>query len=191
MLAAGSSSRLGRPKQLLPYMGQPLLRAVASEACASRCAPVGVVVRVDDAAARAALAGLSVTFITNTDSAEGIASSIRAAVAWAAHDEQCDGVVLLACDQPALRSEHVDALVARAAADALAHTRAHAVASHYADIIGIPAFFPRSLFRALAALRGASGARELLRAEPTVLIVDWPEGAFDVDTPQDAARLPG
>lgn len=43
VLAAGGSSRLGRPKQLLPYRGRSLLRRTAEAAVASPCRPVLVV----------------------------------------------------------------------------------------------------------------------------------------------------
>lgn len=183
LLAAGESRRLGRPKQLLPYRGQPLLRALASEACASRCQRVGVVVTGDEPAIAGCLDGLPVHLLANPEWAEGMASSIRRGVAWADW-LACDGVLLLVCDQPALTSTHVDALL-----------RAHRpgeriVASRYGGAAGVPALFAREMFPSLLALRGPVGARGLMRAEQNVIAVDWPEGIVDIDTPADAARLP-
>ncbi|MGD0530446.1 MAG: NTP transferase domain-containing protein, partial [Polyangiaceae bacterium] len=76
LLAAGDSRRLGRAKQLLPYRGTPLLRRLASEACASRC-DVGVVIHERNGAVEACLDGLPVHVIGNPEWAEGMASSIR------------------------------------------------------------------------------------------------------------------
>ena len=54
---------------------------------------------------------------------------------------------------------------------------------------GVPAIFPRAQFPALRALRGDRGAGKLLRDDPEALAIAWPEGAADVDTPDDLARL--
>jgi CTP:molybdopterin cytidylyltransferase MocA len=183
VLAAGESRRLGRPKQLVPYRGQPLLRALTSQVCASRCDRVGVVVGGGDPAIEACLERLSVQVVANPDWAEGMASSIRRGVAWAA-GEGCDRVILLVCDQPALCTAHVDALL-----DAW-QPGTHVVASRYGGALGVPALFARPMFGVLLGLQGASGAKAVIRAERDPVAIDWPDGAFDVDTPDDAARLP-
>ena len=105
LLAAGESRRLGRPKQLLPYRGQPLLRGLASEACASLCRHVGVVVAGDEPAIAGCVRGLPVHVLANPGWIEGMASSIRRGVAWADR-MACEGVLLLVCDQPALTRTH-------------------------------------------------------------------------------------
>jgi molybdenum cofactor cytidylyltransferase len=156
---------------------------LASEVCASACDRVAVVVREGDPAVEACLEGLPVNVLVNPDWVEGMASSVRRGVAWA--DRQaCDGALLLVCDQPALTATHVDALL-----------RAHAngariVASRYGGTLGVPALFSRAMFDALLELRGPAGARRLIRAGEGVIAVDWPEGVLDVDTAEDAARLP-
>jgi len=182
MLAAGESRRLGRPKQLLLYRGQPLLRALASEACASRCDRVGVVIRGGDPRIDACLDGLKVHVIVNPDWAEGMASSIRRGVAWADR-EACDAVLLLVGDQPALTATHMDDLVAAC------RSGTRVVASRYGGTSGVPALFGRSMFAALLELRGAEGAKAVIRAVEDATVVNWPQGALDVDTPADAARL--
>jgi xanthine dehydrogenase accessory factor len=60
------------------------------------------------------------------------------------------------------------------------------VASRYAGSLGVPALFTRALFGALLALRGDMGAKRLILAEEAAVAVDWPAGAMDVDTPEDA-----
>jgi CTP:molybdopterin cytidylyltransferase MocA len=181
-LAAGASRRLGHAKQLLPFRGEPLLRVVAREVCGSQCRSVAIVIYDDNDAIRASVEDLPVTIISNPVREEGIASSIRAGVAWA-RATASDGLVLVACDQPAITSAHIDVLLERA------RRGAAAVASRYDGAIGIPAFFASTRFEPLLTLRGASGAKRVLAAEPEVAVVDWPEGAFDVDTPEDAASL--
>jgi CTP:molybdopterin cytidylyltransferase MocA len=183
ILAAGESRRLGRPKQLLRYRGKPLLRTLAMEACASRCDGIGVVVRGGDPAIDACLEGLPVHVLVNPAWAEGMASSIRVGVTWADR-EGYDGVGLLLSDQFALTASHVDALAGAC------RPGTAIVASRYGGALGVPALFVRAVFPALLALRGAGGAKAVIRAARRVVAVDWPEGSLDVDTPEDAARLP-
>ncbi len=182
VLAAGASRRLGRPKQLVPWAGRPLLRVVVGEACASRCDRVAVVLGANGDAVRPALGdleGVKLTIVENPDWNEGIAASIRCGVRWAAQEE-CEAVLLAVGDQPALSAAHLDALVT-------AYQRgAVVVASRYQGALGVPALFSRVYFESLRSLRGDEGARRILRASREVHSVDWEPGARDVDRPADA-----
>ena len=180
VLAAGASTRLGQPKQLLPFRGRPLVRLAAEEALAV-CGRVAVVVGASRDAVVKALAGAPVTVVDNPDWAEGMASSIVAGVAWASH-AACAAVLLLACDQPHVHASHLAGLVS-----AWRRTGRPA-ASSYDGTLGVPAVFPAACFTRLLALRGAAGARRIL-VEADAQPVAWPEGAFDIDTPEDALRL--
>jgi CTP:molybdopterin cytidylyltransferase MocA len=182
VMAAGASRRLGRPKQLLSYGGQPLLRRLATELCLSRCESVAVVISGHDPAVGACLEGLPVTILVNAEAAEGMASSIRQGVAWASR-ERVDGVLLLVCDQPALTRQHVHRLLdARSGGTRVA-------ASRYAGSLGVPALFAREMFGALLALQGDLGAKCLIQGEQEAVAVDWPAGAMDIDVPLDATML--
>jgi molybdenum cofactor cytidylyltransferase len=83
------------------------------------------------------------------------------------------GVVILACDQPAVTAEHLRLLAE--GGDAV-------VASAYAGRKGVPVYFPARVFGALLALQGDTGARVLLREARAV---ELPGGELDVDTIQD------
>ncbi len=175
ILAAGASCRLGQPKQLLPFRGTTLLRGIAREVCASSCDRVAVVLGAHCGQIAPTIADLPLALEPNLLWSEGIAASIRCAVAWAMR-ERCDALVLLACDQPRLTARHVDALVAL-------HDRLRRpIASGYAGTLGTPAVFGAAEFPRLSALGGDSGARGLLAHADAI---DWPDGAFDVDTPED------
>jgi molybdenum cofactor cytidylyltransferase len=183
VLAAGGSVRLGRPKQLLAWDGVPLVRRAAEAALRSKCRQVLVVTGAQDAEVRTALAGLPLRVVRNEAWRAGVASSIRAGVGEARRGD-CQAAICMVCDQAALTPAHLDRLIA--AYDA----GASRVASRYDGRLGVPALFARALFDELLALDGDEGARHLLRASPDVVPVDWPEGAFDVDTPADAALSP-
>ncbi len=178
VLAAGSSQRLGAPKQLLQLCGgQTLVHHAAAEALASGVARVAVVVGAHAGDVSRAVTDLDVDLVENLDFAEGMASSIRAAVAWARHKE-ARALLLLLCDQPRLSRAHLSRLLVCSDGDQL-------VASYYAEKPAVPALFPARCFEALFALRGDRGASTLLRSASELSLVDWPDGELDVDTRDD------
>ena len=172
LLAAGSSSRLGQPKQLLPFRRTTLLRLMATEARAA-CDDVVVIVGARADAMREALRGADVAILHNDEWTEGMASSVRLGVAWAA--ARGASALVMVADQPRLDRAHLARLVD-------AHRNgARIAASAYAGIVGVPAVFAPDTFVALRGLRGDEGARRVLRSSRDVVAIDWPEGARDVD----------
>jgi len=171
VLAAGASTRLGRPKQTLMIDGETLVERAVRLATEAGLSPVIVVVGPDTSFAEK-MRGCVV--VVNEKASEGMASSIRCGVLAADH---CDGVVLMASDQPALTAEHLRALCG--AGDV-------PVGSAYAGKVGIPAYFPATMFRELMKLKGDVGAREMLRTAPGISAEDL---SFDIDTEEDIARL--
>nr|WP_242589686.1 nucleotidyltransferase family protein [Corallococcus macrosporus] len=182
VLAAGGSSRLGQPKQLLRHEGTSLVRRAAELALAA--SPVVVVVlgaRRDDVAAE--LEGLSVRCVDNPDWALGQGSSLHAGLRALPPDVA--GVVLMLCDQLRVDAAHLRSLIST-----FERTHAPIVASAYAGTRGVPALFSRALFPELAALPPTGGARGLIARDPSrVLEVPLPGGEDDVDTAEDALRL--
>lgn len=179
LLAAGASSRLGRPKQLLEVDGEPLLRRAARALLAS--APLDLVVVLGHDAARigAVLESLPLRTVVAADHAEGMAAALRAGIA--ALDPRCAGALVALTDQPALDAAHLAAL-----RDAWRVAPGRAIASRYAGVAGVPALLPRAWFGELLALRGDQGARALLRTRgDAVGLVDAPALALDIDLPRD------
>jgi molybdenum cofactor cytidylyltransferase len=188
VLAAGSSSRMGTPKQLLQFQGQTLLTRAALAALGAGCRPVVVVTGAYAVRAGEELRGLDVLEVVNELWETGMASSVRAGVgAVLEADAEASAVVLTLCDQPHVTSEIIAALINAHRADDCA-----VVACEYGGAFGVPALFGRSLFPELMQLEGQAGAKQVIKRHAReARFVAFPEGETDVDTPDDFARLLG
>jgi len=182
VLAAGESKRLGRPKQLLVLDGKTLLRRAIEAVCEAVVGEVAVVVGARSELVRAEIAGSGAAILENLEWAEGIASSLRAAAAWA-RARRLDRLLVAVCDQPLLTASHVADLAAASARDE------RAVASAYAGVRGVPAVFPSTWLERLGRLDGNRGAGALLRGADDVIELPWPDGEVDIDTEDDVARF--
>jgi len=176
VLAAGGSRRMGGAKQLMPWRGRALVHWAVGTAQAVVPGRVLVVAGHAEPALRQALAGSGARIVSAPDWQLGLSRSIRAGIA--ALPANCRGALLMACDQPG-----VDAGALRALLE-LAHPHGAAAAA-YAGTVGIPAWFPCSMFAALAALEGDTGARQLLREGPAPRVLPMPAAALDLDVPAD------
>ena len=186
ILAAGSSSRMGRPKQTLRYRGESLLRRAARAALGAGCRPVIVVTGAHAELSRRELEGLDVREVLNPLWETGMASSVRAGVeGHVGADPDAAAAVLLLCDQPHVTAEIVSGLVAAHRA-----TGSPVVASTYGGSFGVPALFVRALFAELARLEGAAGAKQVIKRHASEAhFLSFPSGEVDVDTPDDFSRL--
>ncbi len=182
VLAAGGSSRLGQPKQLLLFHGESLIRRVVRAAQEARCAPIVVVVGRDREMIARELKDVPVILTPNDRWERGLGTSIRVGVE--ALPTAAEAVVILACDQP-----HVDAALLRRLLETHARTGKPIVASGYAETRGIPALFAAAYFTKLRALAEDEGAKKLLHEPNRVATVPFPAGELDIDTPEDLASL--
>jgi molybdenum cofactor cytidylyltransferase len=186
ILAAGASTRMGRPKQLLEIEGRPLVVRAVEAALASPSWPVVVVLGANAEAIRPVLAGLPVLVTENAAWPEGMAASIRAGTETLQQfSRHLDAALVALCDQPAFSTATIAQLI-----DAQRATGRSIVAARYSGRLGAPALFLRRHFSTLASLTGEEGARALLNGDPAeITAVDLPELAFDLDTPADLAAL--
>jgi molybdenum cofactor cytidylyltransferase len=153
VLAAGGSSRLGRPKQLLPYGRATLLDHVLGVARRCDFDQVLCVIGGDARDVRAGVDFGGIDVVENEAFGEGCSSSIAAALG--AVDPGSEVLVLMLCDQPGVRPETVGALLA-------GRGDAQLAACAYADGRGHPLVFARSMFGELSALHGDKGVWRLL-----------------------------
>ena len=186
ILAAGSSSRMGSPKQTLQFKGESLLRRAAQAAISAGCYPVIVVTGAHSDLSRRELEGLDVREVLNTSWETGMASSVRAGIeGLISTDRDADAAVLLLCDQPHVTAEVISDLVGAHRA-----TGSIVVASLYGGSFGVPALFSRTLFDELARLEGAAGAKQVIKRHAAEAhFLPFPGGEVDVDTPDDFSRL--
>jgi molybdenum cofactor cytidylyltransferase len=187
ILAAGSSSRMGRPKQMLQFQGTSLLKRVTLAALDARCCPVVVVTGAHAELSRRELDHLDVREAFNPEWDSGMASSVRVGIeCLLSRHAGVAAAVLLLCDQPHVNSDVVSNLLT-------AHhtTGRPVVASAYGESFGVPALFSRTLFTELTQLAGSSGAKEIIKRHASEAhFITFPEGEVDVDTPDDFSRLP-
>jgi molybdenum cofactor cytidylyltransferase len=176
VLAAGASTRLGQPKQLVMLAGETLLERAIRTAREAGCSPVVVVLGATSAQIMANSRLGEAVPVINNHWMQGLASSIRLGVrTLGIVAKDTAGAVLMTCDQPAVTPEHLRALMASG----------NPTASVYAARRGVPAYFPASSFADLMELQGDAGARDLLR---TAAVVDLPGGELDVDSRGDLDR---
>jgi molybdenum cofactor cytidylyltransferase len=197
ILAAGGSSRLGRPKQLLTFRGETLVRRAVRAAAEAGCDPVIVIVGDNGEAIRSEIdirdsrisssspqgKSARIVVVENAEWKRGLGTSIRRGVEKIAG--LVDAVALLTCDQ---------VLVDRGVITQLIFTQQKMgkpiIASSYANTLGVPALFERSRFEALLALPDDSGAKKLIEEQADDIgSIAFEDGAIDIDTAEDFERL--
>lgn len=183
LLAAGASTRMGRPKQLLDWKGQTLIRhAVQNIQQAEIAERIVVMLGAHRDRIAPELEGLPVEIAVNPDWETGMGSSIRTGVEYILQTtaDQWDGIFISLVDQPLVQARHYQQIYRTWAA----HFPAVA-AARYHDILGVPALFGHDLFPKLLALDGQIGARKVLAQANQVIPVELPEARFDLDTPEE------
>lgn len=186
VLAAGASSRLGTPKQLIDFRGEPLVRRAARAAMEAGATPVVVVLGAEAASIAPAFAGLeNVSSVVNERWQSGLASSVATGMREVQRlCSHCDAVLITTADQALVGREALRALLDAFAGDA------RLVAADYSGTIGVPAVIGSEHFDAMLALEGDAGAGRWLRTKLSeVRRVPLPEAAVDIDTPEDRAML--
>ena len=187
IVAAGSSSRLGQPKQLVVIDGEPLLQRAIRCAREAGASPVFVVLGAHRELIEESVELGTAKIVVNNNWEEGLASSIRTGVkAVQAEAPTAEGLLLMSCDQPRVTADHLHRLIQMS----YAQSSPTAIASAYGETRGIPAIFPRQAIGDLLALRGDKGARALLAKPPRpVISVPLMGGEIDIDHPDDLEKL--
>ncbi|HZI68294.1 MAG TPA: nucleotidyltransferase family protein [Hanamia sp.] len=181
ILAAGASSRLEQPKQLLPYGDDFLLTHTIKEAQRSRM-PVIVVLGANANKIKQKIKTLELEIVENESWEKGLSSSIKSGMQKAIDNyPEMMNCILAVCDQPFISSLLFNELL-----DEKQRSGKQIVASSYAETSGTPCLFDKKYFPELLQLEGDHGAKTLLKKYASdVASVKFEKGRFDVDTQND------
>lgn len=182
LLAAGASSRLGRPKQLLVFEGQALICRAAGAALEAGCTPVIAVTGAYQNDIAEALAGLPVRLQHNEQWDLGMGASIRCGIQYLQQlPSRPDAVLIMLSDQPFASAAHIGKLM-----EAYEQNRLMSASVYPGGNWGVPAIFHQDLWPLLAQLSGPQGAKAIIEAHKHLGSgIDFPDGQWDVDTEAD------
>jgi molybdenum cofactor cytidylyltransferase len=181
VLAAGRATRMGMQKLLLPLGEKCLVQWVADAALGAKVAETIIVVGHDAGAVRAAVSDRPVKIVMNPAYAQGMSTSLQAAVR--ALSSYSDAAIFLLGDQPFVTSTLVDRLI-----DSFVETRGWIVRPEVRGRLGHPVLMSATLFPEILELRGDVGGREIVeRHRERRVTIPWDEGrpALDIDTMDD------
>ncbi len=187
LLAAGSSSRLGRPKQLINYQGKTLLQHSIEAARHSAADDLIVVLGSNADLIQTHIESKEVSVLVHAHWKDGMSSSMQCGLRHLIETSQVDQVVLMLCDQPFVHQGLLDQLM---------HDKQTSgkgiIACSYAGTVGVPALFDQKYFSELLALKGTEGAKKvILNHQEDTFLVDFPLGAVDLDTEEDVQKVTG
>ena len=187
LLAAGSSSRLGRPKQLINYQGKTLIQNSIEAAQHSAADDFVVVLGCNSELIQTGIESKEVPVLVHAHWKEGMSSSMQCGLRYLIETSQPDQVILMLCDQPYVTQELLDQLI-----NIKKDSGKGIVACSYAGTVGVPALFDQFYFPELLALKGAEGAKKvILNHQSDTILVDFPLGAVDLDTEEDVRKFTG
>lgn len=184
--AAGGSSRLGRPKQLVTLDGKPLI-GIAIETCLEAgFSDLNLVLGHEHRRIEKAVAGYPVNIIVNDNWQQGIGSSLAIGVKNIIQRKvpKPEGILIYLGDQPRITAQHLNVLYA-----AFAEGR-EVVASGYGGTFGPPLICGKQYFTALQGLKGDEGAKRIFKDRLNeVFVAPFEPGRIDIDKPEDLEHL--
>lgn len=185
ILAAGSSSRLGRPKQLLEFQSKKLIQRAIEEAQKSSSESWVVVLGWNPELIKTGFDSETVSYVINENWEEGMASSMQTGLRFLMEKDGINQVILMLCDQPFVNHKLLDSLIVEKESSGKG-----IVASFYSGTLGVPAIFDQKYFQELLNLKGSEGAKKVIleNSEDTIPL-NFPLGALDIDTEEDFRRL--
>jgi molybdenum cofactor cytidylyltransferase len=186
LLAAGSSSRLGRSKQLVSIKGQPLLLKSMNAAIETGIENIIVVLGANEEAHRQVIKDTGIHMVVNTDWKKGMGNSLKAGLSYLLQQTpRAEAVITMVCDQPLINSDHLIKLVSE-----YKSSESVIVASFYQGVAGVPVLFDRTLFSELLLLPDDAGAKKIIQQHShLVKTVPFPGGEIDIDTEDDLRKF--
>ncbi|CAM1342545.1 nucleotidyltransferase family protein [Tenacibaculum aestuarii] len=184
ILAAGSASRMGKTKQLLPYKNTTLLEWTIEQAQKSVVKNVFCVLGANKDAIEKQLSTKTVEVIYNPNYKNGLSTSIVKGIEFLLN-YNFDSVLIMLADQPHVTSEYLNSLI-----EVSKNNPSNIIASSYQGSVGVPTIFPKNYFNDLLDLKGDKGAKNfLLQQNNNVIKVNSTQNLLDIDTPEDYQHL--
>lgn len=185
ILAAGTSSRMGVPKQLLLIEGKTLIKRVVEVAIDTSCYPIVTVLGANKELIKKELSKVPITIIDNPQWEKGMSSSIKMGLAGTYMTlKEIDAIIFLTVDMPFVSANLINEMIKKATEN----KEISIVACQYENqkgtsTLGIPVLFKRDLFNDLLELTGDEGAKKIvLKNKDKTALIDFPEGKIDLDT---------
>lgn len=186
IVAAGESKRLGTPKQLLEFEGQSLINRLVNIVRDAGSFPITIVLGAEATAIQAQFPEDNLHVVINEEWREGLGSSIRVGLKQMIKvDARIDGVLILVCDQPFIKSDSIHSLIHMQQSTGLPMA-----ACFYEGIVGTPALFHQSMFSDLLQLAGDTGAKKIMKDKlDNVAKLNFEKGVIDIDTMEDYQKI--
>lgn len=186
ILAAGNSSRLGSPKQLLSYEGETLLERVSSEALKTSCRPIIVVLGAYAEEIEVKHSHSYITYIVNQRWKNGMASSIIEGLSALRNlQKDIENVIIAVSDQVFVNAKIFESLVEKQVS-----SKKGIISCTYAKTIGTPTLFNKKYFEQLLSLSGTNGAKKILSKNmDDTATIPFDMGYIDIDTIKDYNNL--
>jgi molybdenum cofactor cytidylyltransferase len=187
LLAAGPSTRLGRPKQLVRFRDESLVRRAARLLTEMNASSVTVVTGCESRSVENELSDLPVDLVHNRNWEQGMGSSIACGVRSLA--SEAEGLLLMACDQWRMELADLERLKSAWSSD-ISNIYLASWRQGKAHVSGPPVIFPRDLILELKYVIPTRGVRQLVdRHMDRVEYVQLDNAAFDLDRPEDLERM--
>jgi molybdenum cofactor cytidylyltransferase len=182
ILSAGESSRMGRPKALLPIEGQKFIERIIRVIGQSRVGRTIVVLGHHADELRGQIEHLPIQVVVNPDYQRGQLSSLQAAIRHIKNDDRCDGMLVHLVDHPFIDVALVDVLI-----QGFYETKKLIVVPRHKGKRGHPVIFSRDLFEELLNAPIDQGAKAVVNAHrEETLEIEWQDQGItvDIDTPE-------
>ncbi|CAL2064016.1 nucleotidyltransferase family protein [Tenacibaculum sp. 190524A05c] len=184
VLAAGKSTRMGSPKQLLKLGNTTLLGKVIESVCSIPNNSVFCVLGANADLIEKSIESYDITTVRNKNYDQGLSSSIIAGIQHVS-ELDVDLVLIVLGDQPKIESEYLKLMIQLAL-----EKKDSIITSRYQKRNGVPAIFPKKYFKNLLNLQGDKGASKLLNSEEfPIYVINESVDLVDIDTQDDYQNL--
>jgi molybdenum cofactor cytidylyltransferase len=189
LLAAGASTRLGRPKQLLPWNGSTLIGSTINQLAMAGCERIIIVLGAYESEVREhciAQTDVQLEIVTNVNWRNGQSTSLRMGIECATALDDVETTIVALCDQPLIDTAHYLELITMVSQHGY-----YMAATDYPEGIGVPACFSVSALKSLSVAGDDTGAKKWLRQQSPHIVarVKCNSAAMDIDTELDYRKI--